>query len=81
MLKVFFHEKNLDYPPKANGHFIREAGLRYYRRHTSVAIKQEFIDHREDGLMSLQLDLNHEITNALAFVELYNIYDYSYWKY
>jgi hypothetical protein len=80
MLKVFFHEKNLDYPPKANGHFVRKVDLRYYSRRTSIAIKREFIDHEEDGLMSLQLDLNREIIDTLASLELYNIYDYDCWK-
>jgi hypothetical protein len=54
--------------------------LQTYNRHTSVAIKRLFIDHGEDGLMSLQLDLNCEITNALASLELYKNYNHEFWE-
>jgi hypothetical protein len=73
--KVFVHERNPNYPSKEYGHFVRKVVLQYYNKKILDTLKRMFIDHGVDGLMSLLLELNSVITNALARLELYNNYD------
>jgi hypothetical protein len=54
--------------------------LEYYKRRSSNSLKLQFLDHGEDGLMDLQIDLIHDITKALASLELYNKYDQKFWE-
>jgi hypothetical protein len=78
--KTSAHEKNPQYPPKEYGHFIREKVLEFYNIKTTGALERTYIDHRADGLMSLQVELNGIITKALEQSELYNNYDRDYWE-
>jgi hypothetical protein len=54
--------------------------LEYYNKKTLGVLYQAFIDQGAYGLMSLQLELNGVITNALACSELYNNYDSNFWE-
>ena len=42
--KMFAHEKNLDYPSKAYGHFVRKVALNYYKRCSLDSLKTQFLD-------------------------------------
>jgi hypothetical protein len=74
------YKKNLEYPPKSYGHFVRRVALDYFKKHSLESLKQKFLNHEEDGLMSFQIDLLYEFIEALASSELYNDYDRDYQK-
>jgi hypothetical protein len=78
--KASAHEKNPQYPPKEYGHYVRKKVLEFYNIKTTGALERTYIDHRADGLMSLQVELNGIITKALEQSELYNNYDRDYWE-
>jgi hypothetical protein len=79
--KASAHEKNPQYPPKQYGHFIREKVLEWYNKKTAGMLERTYIQHNADGLMSLQVELNGVITEALRTSEFYNNYDKDYWEY
>ena len=78
--KAFAHAKNLNYPLKQYGHFVREKVLEWYKNRSSDMLEQTYIQNNADGLMSLQVALNGVITDALQTSELYNNYDKDYWE-
>jgi hypothetical protein len=79
--KASAHEKNPQYLPKQYGHFIREKVLEWYNKKTIGMLERTYIQHNADGLMSLQVELNGVITEALRTSEFYNNYDKDYWEY
>jgi hypothetical protein len=79
--KASAHEKNPEYPPKQYGHFVREKVLEWYNKKTAGMLERTYIQHNADGLMSLQVELNGVITEALQTSEFYNNYDKDYWEY
>jgi hypothetical protein len=44
-------------------------------------LERTYIQHNANGLMSLQVELNGVITEALQMSEFYNNYDKDYWEY
>jgi hypothetical protein len=44
-------------------------------------LERTYIQHNANGLMSLQVELNGVITEALRTSEFYNNYDKDYWEY
>jgi hypothetical protein len=42
--KMSIYEKNLDYLPKAYGHFVREVALEYYKRFALDSLKRNFLN-------------------------------------
>jgi hypothetical protein len=73
--KTSAHEKNPQYPPKQYGHFVRKKVLEWYNKKTAGMLERTYIQHNADGLMSLQVELNGVIIEALRMSELYNNYD------
>jgi hypothetical protein len=66
---------------KAYGHFVREKVLEWYNKKTAGMLERTYIQHNADGLMSLQVELNGIITEALRTSKFYNNYDKDYWEY
>jgi hypothetical protein len=46
--------------------------LEFYNNKTLGLLERTYIEHRADGLMSLQVELNGIITDALAQLKLRN---------
>jgi hypothetical protein len=63
--KASAHEKNPQYPPKQYGHFVREKVLEWYNKKTASMLERTYIQHNADGLMSIQVELNGVIIEAL----------------
>jgi hypothetical protein len=63
--KASAHEKNPQYSPKQYGHFVREKVLEWYNKKIAGMLERTYIQHNADGLMSLQVELNGVITEAL----------------
>jgi hypothetical protein len=78
--KMFGHEKNQDYLSKIYGHFIRRVALDYFKKRSLESLKQQFLDHGEDGLMSPQIDIFCKSIKALPSSKLSNNYNRDYWK-
>jgi hypothetical protein len=55
--------------------------LEWYNKKTAGMLERTYIQYNADGLMSLQVELNGVITEALQTSEFYNNYDKDYWEY
>ena len=75
------YKKNLEYPPKSYGYFVRKVALDYFKKHYLESLERKFLNHEEDGFMSFQIDLLCKFTETLASSELYDDYDHDYQKY
>jgi hypothetical protein len=60
------------------GIFLGIRSWSFTTKKTLGALEQTYIDHGAYGLMSLQLELNGIIIDALIHLELYNNYDRGY---